>query len=468
MSIQFESENTAIQKKFESALEGLQKNIRRLPGFDRPVLTEGGVYKGVWLEGGPHQGLLYGDIDPAIAEANHRIFFDHMDEEGFIPPVVTDDRGALSGHLQTVVSIAQTALETVERFGYRNLLADAYRACARYDEWLTRFRNSKGTDLVEIGCVWDTGHDNSPRHRGLPNYCPDYDTKRMPESGGAPLLAPDMSATKYAGRVALARMAALLGKEQECREWSERARTLREAIFRLTYSPEDAMFYDVDCEGNFVRVKNDALSRVCGAFVPEAGLFETLFTRHLMNPKEFWTPYPLATIAADDPVFAGDFPENSWGGAAQALGALRAPMWMEHYGKFSELRVLMEKWLEAMGNEADFRQQMSTFSGQFNSTGSYSPAMCVYTDFVSRLYGVKRNSRGLRWGCTPVPLAEESRYTLSSCGHQYELVQHRGASRLLLDGKLLYTVYGSAVILTGPDGNLEKAVPTGVGQIIVE
>src|ERR1019366_4544626 len=46
------------------------------------------------------------------------------------------------------------------------------------------------------------------------------------------------------------------------------------------------------------------------------------------NPKAFWSPFPLPSLAMDDPLFVRSIPPNSWGGASQALTALRAPRWM--------------------------------------------------------------------------------------------------------------------------------------------
>ena len=70
----------------------------------------------------------------------------------------------------------------------------------------------------------------------------------------------------------------------------------------------------------------------------DKAIFEAVWTKQIHNPKAFWDPYPLASIAMDDPVFVRPIPRNSWGGASQALTALRAPRWMAYYGKQAELK----------------------------------------------------------------------------------------------------------------------------------
>jgi hypothetical protein len=105
------------------------------------------------------------------------------------------------------------------------------------------------------------------------------------------------------------------------------------------------------------------------------------------NPKAFWTPFPFPSIAFDDPAFVRPIPRNSWGGATQALTALRVPRWMPHYGKDAEMRVLMKAWVEAVSRYTEFRQQMDPTTGDFTraDASGYSPAALVYLDFIRRL-----------------------------------------------------------------------------------
>ena len=74
-----------------------------------------------------------------------------------------------------------------------------------------RYRNTRGTGLCEGFCTYDTGHDNSPRWKGMPNRCTDNDSRLCPAAPGLPRLCPDLSATVFGGRVALAKMARILG-----------------------------------------------------------------------------------------------------------------------------------------------------------------------------------------------------------------------------------------------------------------
>ncbi len=85
-----------------------------------------------------------------------------------------------------VVPIAATAWELAGITGDDVFLVRAYAACARWDEWLRRHRDTRGTGLCEMFCEYDTGHDNSPRCKGMPHACPGQDAAVCPDAPGLP------------------------------------------------------------------------------------------------------------------------------------------------------------------------------------------------------------------------------------------------------------------------------------------
>ena len=391
------------KQTWEAALAVLAGNVRDVPRYDRPVLFEGAVYPGIWMECGPHEGLVYGTLakyvkEPggkaalAVARNNHMAFFALQHEDGQMPASIKLSEAGY-GQIQMVVPIAATAWELVKLTSDDELLVTAYTACSRWDAWLRKYRDTRGTGLVEGFCTYDTGHDNSPRWKGVPNRCPDADAKKFPPGVGVPRLCPDLSATVYGGRVALAAMARTLGKHDEAARWEQDAETLRKLIITKLYDPQDAAFYDLDIDNKFVRVRSDVISRVLGEHVlklndaHDRAIFEAVWTKQLHNPKAFWAPYPLTSVAMDDPSFVRPIPRNSWGGASQALTALRVPRWMEHYGKGAEMKVLMVAWCEAIMRHTEFRQQMDPLTGDFTQAdpSGYSPAVLVFLEFARRL-----------------------------------------------------------------------------------
>jgi hypothetical protein len=404
---QFPTADSAWTKTWDAAIAVLAGNVHTMPRYEHPVLVEGAVYPGIWMECAPQEGLVYGTLARyvqvhvgvagplQIAKNNHMAFFAQQKEDGQLPASIklADAAGSTQGYgqIQMVVPIAATAWELVQRMGDDDLLVAAYKACSRWDVWLRQYRDTRKTGLVEGFCTYDTGHDNSPRWKGIPNRCPDADARKCPDVAGMPRLCPDLSATVYGGRVALAAMANALGKPDEAARWQEDAEKIRQLILTKLYSPEDGAFYDLDIENRFVKVRSDVISRVLGEHVvdpvKDRAIFETVWTKEIHNPKAFWAPYPLTSIAMDDPTFVRPIPRNSWGGASQALTALRAPRWMSYYGKQAELNHMMQQWCSAIMKSGGFRQQMDPMTGEFTMAdpSGYSPAALVFLDFARRL-----------------------------------------------------------------------------------
>lgn len=392
---------------WDAALDVLAGNVRSLPRYGRPVLVEGSTYAGIWQECAPHEGLVYGVLQQyvtptlgaptplQVARANHMAFFAQQKEDGQLPASIklADPVGTSNGYgqIQMVVPIAATAWELVQQTRDQQLLEAAYSSCSRWDAWLRRYRDTRKSGLVEGFCTYDTGHDNSPRWRGIPNRCPDADARKCPPDATLPRLCPDLSATVYGGRIALAAMAEALGRSSDHARWLADAEHIRQLILKKLYSPEDGAFYDLDAQNRFVRVRGDVITRVLGEHVLDPvkhrDIFENVWSKQLRNPKAFWAPYPLPSIALDDRAFVRPIPRNSWGGASQALTALRAPRWMPYYGKHSEMKRMMQQWCAAIMRHTEFRQQIDPITGDFTQPdpGGYSPCALVFLDFAHRL-----------------------------------------------------------------------------------
>jgi hypothetical protein len=389
-----------------------------MPRYDHPVLVEGSSYGGIWLECAPQEGQVYGTLQkyvPTLSEhpspletarANHMAFFAQQKEDGQLPACIklADKVGTSGGYgqIQMVVPIAATAWDLFQITHDQELLETAYKSCSRWDAWLRQYRDTRKTGLCEGFCTYDTGHDNSPRWAGIPRQCPDADARKCPDLPTMPRLCPDLSATVFGGRIALAAMAKTLNKPAEEARWLADAEQIRHLILTLLYSPEDGAFYDLDAQNNFIRVRGDVITRVLGEHVvdphKDKHIFEAVWTKQIHNPKAFWAPYPLPSIALDDPTFVRPIPRNSWGGASQALTALRAPRWMPFYGKHAEMKYMMQQWCSAIMRHAEeaktsaerlkaFRQQMDPLTGEFTQEdpGGYSPCALTFLDFAHRL-----------------------------------------------------------------------------------
>lgn len=460
----FRTDAAKLQQVYDAACQVLRQNCRTVAGYPKPVLIEGSVYRGIWLECGPHEGLVYSLLDPAVARANQEVFFHLQRGDGYLPCWVRTEIGA--GQIQMVVPIAATAFELVQRLGDADLLEKAYHACARWDAWLERYRNTRKTGLCEAFCEYDTGHDNSPRWRGMPKTGRDQDARLLPKGKGLPRLAPDLSATVYGGRRALAGMARALNKREEAATWLEKAEAIRKKIVDMLYDPKDACFYDLDSDGNFVRIRGDLLTRVLGEHVVDGALFAEIYSRQIHNPKAFWAPYPLPSIALDDPSFVRPIPKNSWGGASQALTALRAPRWMEHYGKYADMAHMMRQWAGAILRTPGWLSQLDPLTGEFTrDVGDYSPTALVLVDYIWRLHGIREEGGRIEWNCRLPEGASRSMFSLKSRSGTLELAAEGGAFTLRIAGRNVLRVRGTGRVITDASGKGLQLVGTNVEAV---
>jgi len=461
----FHTTNTRWQTTYDTALQTLAGNVQVLPHFDKPVLIEGSVYRGIWQECGPHESLVYRKFRPDVARNTHMTFFALQREDGQLPANnKTTETGF--GQIQMVVPIAATAWELARATGDDELLRAAYTACSRWDDWLMKYRNTRGTGLVEGFCTYDTGNDNSPRFAGIPNQCPHKDAKECPPVPSLPRLCPDLSATIYGQRVALAAMANALGKSAEAVHWQERAEHLRSLILAKLFVAEDAAFYDLDAQDQFVKVRSEIITRICSEHVIDQKLFDDLWQRQI-HATAFWPTYPLPSVAMDDPKFVRPIPRNSWGGASQALTALRAGRWFDHYHRSAEFSQMMDAWCTAIQTDvadhgSGFRQQMDPLTGAFSQEdpAGYSPCALTMLDYTWRLAGIVEEADSLHWNIRPGHAAAQSAtYSLTSdTGRNLELRYKPTSADLLLNGRPFAHVEGTARLVTGKHGELKALV----------
>ena len=61
----FTTDDAGLSRVYEAALATLRANVVRLAAYPGPVLIEGSVYGGVWLECAPQEGEVYSTVGTA-------------------------------------------------------------------------------------------------------------------------------------------------------------------------------------------------------------------------------------------------------------------------------------------------------------------------------------------------------------------------------------------------------------------
>ena len=393
-----------FREKRDLARERIERfHIRSFEGQPGPIFLISTTYPGVWLEHA-FDAVCWAKLNPgdpaaaAVAKNQMRLFLTNQKPDGRLPFHVLDPelmrarerQGRTVGYsqIQECVAFARLCLETYALTGDRGFLLEAYEGCARWDEWLVKNRMPMDTGLIELFCLYDTGHDNSARLADIPVQCPDPDGKVPVDAAAVPMLAPDMNAVFYGDRTALAEMAEALGRPEEAAAWRVRAEAVKARMLELLYDPEDEFFYDRDREGNLRRFLSISITNVFTERVPDQALFDRIYERHMKNPKEFWSPYPFPSLALSDPGCVQDRDGNSWGFYSQGLTALRCMRWMDAYGRSADYDELLYRWACALAadDEMQFAQELHPVTGRLSKSSEwYSSAMLLYLYAVRRL-----------------------------------------------------------------------------------
>lgn len=143
---------------------------------------------------------------------------------------------------------------------------------------------------------WTTGMEFQPSFF----YFNDYDNT-LP---AASLKRPDFAAYVYGNARAVAEAYAFVGLDDEAARFNAIARRIRQAALSKMWDEHDRFFYAV-------RERDDALARVREIvgfypFMTRLAPDEPRYTRafaYLIDPGEFWTPFPPATVTQHCPAY---------------------------------------------------------------------------------------------------------------------------------------------------------------------
>jgi hypothetical protein len=404
-----------LEARWHQAIDELAECIRPVAGSD-PVLNEGGVYRGSWIEStGTINAELLSRFAPDVTRSTHLLFADNQRDDGMIPYKVTDAGSGFS-QIQIVTPLARSVWNHYLVGGHDlDYLRRMYDAMERYDAWLARYRDTRGTGAVEAFCTFDTGHDLSPRFwfvpdRGYRNDAREYD----PASPVLPYLAPDLTANVACQRAYLALIAEELGLDPA--PWRRKAAASTSALFTECFDDDDAIFYDRDATGEFVRVQSDVLLRVLACEVGDGSFFTKSLERYLLHTGKFLAHYGFTSLAMDDPRFDHDYTRNSWGGPSNFLSLIRAPHAFEHHGHVAELALTAMPVLAAVAIADRFPQCLDPWTGAPGFTTVYSPAILWLLDVLERHCGILPRPDGELWfsGLTPTRLDHGAAVTASA------------------------------------------------------
>lgn len=472
--VKFAASSPQMEARYYDAVRELIACIRPTGG-DAPILNEGGIYLGCWLEStGTINAELLSRFVPSVAQATFAAFAEHQREDGLFPYKITAEGPAFS-QIQMVTPLARSVWTHYLSNGRdRSFLSRMYAAMAWHDAWLAANRDTRGTGGVEAFCAYDTGHDLSARFWHVPDSPYGNDPSLWNRHNPIlPLIAPDLTANVACQRRYLALIAEELGGDGN--PWREKAQRSEKALHEQCFDAEDRFFYDRDRHGRLVKVQSDVLLRVLACEIGDDAFFAEALERYLLNTRKFFAKFPFTSIALDDPRFDPAFDYNSWCGPTNLLSLIRAPHAFEHHHRHVELTWVMQPILAALLRSQRFAQTLHPFTGREGFTEAYSPGILCLLDFVERLCGIEPRPEGDLWFNGLVPDAGEHRfvdhataYSRTVDGHRFELVNQSAGCEALRDGEPLFGIPAGVRVVTDRSGAIRSVVGLSAGTIAGE
>lgn len=141
---------------------------------------------------------------------------------------------------------------------------------------------------------------------------------------------------------AMAVIAAKLGKTADAAKYRQKAASLAILVQKKMWSPADDMFFNIDSRTNqFVRIKEWTDFVPLWVRIATPAQARQMIREHLLNPKEFWSPYGVRTLASNEPLYN---PKSGyWRGPIWVISNYLLMHGLMNYGYHAPARALADE-----------------------------------------------------------------------------------------------------------------------------
>ena len=471
-SVSFRTEDEALQRVYDSAEAKCRGNLQSFGG--RTVLVEGGGYEKIWLETQPMGGEMYALRNLEAAKNNCALFMEHQRADGRLP-----------GSIQCVNGRVEPQFNKYQGFCFPFPALNLYYLLGRDPDWLLRLReclvrfdaclwNTRRLDdsgLLYSFCVYDTGEDLALRYGDAPCW---WESDQPPQGyQTVPMASMDVTSWSYASRNTLAVISRMQGKQDEAEAWERKAKAVAAALKQRLWDDRRGTLYDRDKDGNPIDILCHNPLRCMYWDSLSQPMADRFVREHLLNPAEFWTPFPLPSVAVCDPAFR-NAPENNWSGQPEGLTYQRAILALENYGYDRLVTRLGGKLTAAVAeNGCRFTQQFDPFTGRASLVSAvshqpvntdsgeeiqdaYGPTMLACLEYIAHRFGIHPHL-GRVWFSLGSGKACE--YDAVFYGHRYAVRSDGKRAEIRVDGKPLGRWDCGVRLIAGETGEILNRLP---------
>lgn len=255
-------------------------------------------YVGVWQWDSYFHALAYRHVEKHLAHDQIRIVLDHQREDGMIPDAIHDEGTVtrldypVDADVTKPPLLAWAAYKLYEHDHDREFMDEIYEPIVRSNNWWFENNDSDGNGLCEYQHPYSSGLDDSPLW-----------------DDGMPVESPDLNTYLYLQQEALSKIANVIGKEDDAEMWRGRAEAMARHMIDVAWDAESGFFW-ARHNGSRVDVRTpfSLFPLITGQMPPE---ISDRLVAHLTDERQFWSRYPVPTVAMDDPKYD---PQEMWRG----------------------------------------------------------------------------------------------------------------------------------------------------------
>jgi hypothetical protein len=312
--------------------------------------------------------------DPSYTWGQLQTWTENARPDGIFPSHVTP-KGQQGG--QYTDWIASTAWDAYMVHPDRSLLAAVADPVARNAEGWRKIYGWKDSPLLVVDSHWWTGMEWQPSFFSFAGYRTGggagTDPARM-----TPLRRVDLTAYNFGNAQSAANIYRELGRAEDAERLRKLAEETREAVLAQMWDPTTRWFHSLRASDNAMSPDKEIIGLYPFYFdLPPAGKGYEAAWADAVDPAQFWTAWPLASVAKDCPAYA----QNGWPVGPGGSGCMwNGPTWphanslvmsamanvLRHYGKSAVTRAKLLELFRSF-TLAQYR------NGEFNTpwTGEY-------------------------------------------------------------------------------------------------
>ncbi len=462
--VSFQTSDDVMQRVFDAAEAKCRENLKYF-GKDL-VLVEGGGYEKIWLETQPMGGEMYALRNPEAALNNSLLFMRHQRADGRLPGSIQYADGTVEPQFDKYQGFCfpYPALNLYYVLGRNEEYLEQLKDCLiRFDQCLHRTRELRNDGLLYSFCVYDTGEDLAARYGDAP--CRWTEDEPPLDYQVVPMASMDVTSWSYACRDTLSKICRIQG-DTASEEWRRKADETAAALHTGLWDEKRGALYDRDKSGKTIDILCHNTLRCMYWGSISRRMADRFVHEHLLNPSEFWTPFPLPSVAANDPAFR-NAPENNWSGQPEGLTYQRAIMALENYGYHSLVTALGRKLVRAIWeNGCRFTQQYDPFTGKASlvqaathqplDPGSgepvqdaYGPTMLAVLEYTAHRFGIRPHLGNVWWS---LGSGHDYEYKVSLHGRRYMIKNNGHKAEMWLDGRILQACECGVRVITDGQG----------------